>query len=106
MDEKEKYQEIESKIFNRDQLKILHFIALKGEVPCFSLRNEFNLSEPSLNYLLKQLSGNGMLIKTEKNGDCYYSVNTTEFLNQLNRMTSRVKFMINECNFLLGNTTL
>lgn len=87
---------------NRNQLKLLHFVALKGEVSYCSLLKELSLTEPTVHYLLKNLSQRDMLIQTEKKGDSYYSVNAPEFLNQLNQMTNRVKTMINECNSLLG----
>ena len=89
---------------NTRQLQVLHHIALRGDVPSGTLQKEFNLTSVHDNYLMEELIQAKLLVKTDKKGECCYSVNAAEFLSQLNQMTHRVKTMISECDSLLGNT--
>lgn len=67
--------EVKVKIFralaDETRFEIMRTIAVKGEVPCAQLVEEFSLSRPALSHHFRVLKEAG-LVKTRKSGQFYF----------------------------------
>lgn len=83
-------------------LPLLRCIALRGEADCRSLSRELCMEESLVRKIVLRFVREDLLVPVQKSSGTAYAVNSSEFLLRLDKMTHRVRTLIEECDSVLS----